>query len=647
MAVIQVVHCPNCGAPAEIRNPAIVQVTCAYCRTIFLWDWSSARDTGKRARRMPAISGLAIGTRGRLRDHAFTVIGRVRYAFGEGVWDEWFLERDDGSFLWLSEDMGRLILEKPVDLSVTYRPEEVRPGLRLRVGDRTFTVREVGRAHCIGAEGQLPFVVEPDETYPYANAVDETGRAFLSLEFDQRRGASAFLGVYLREEEITYERHTVVKRSRDIHELSCPQCGSPLELRGHVSDIVTIVCAACGANIHLSEDVARVVGLVQSKWTRYLTIPLGATGRLRGTPYTVVGRMLYEWEEDGVRGYNAEYLLYHPEKGYMWLAEADGHYALGRPIDTVPRPDPFQISRPKRRFTVRERSFQFFESGTLTVVYVDGALPWEARVGDRIRYAEGVAPPWLFTAEQVIVLRDDGTRVVREVEYFLSRYIPHEEVAAAFQVTLPRPRGVAPAQPYRPIPGHRWFTWIGLLATLLTMAACFRAATSGKTVLTQQFTLQDLMGREQMTPPFRVDRPEETLRVTVAAPMTNRYIDLSVAVIRDDTDTPTAVALQSDTVEYYEGYEDGEKWTEGSRSKGWMWRLPEPGRYRVLLTVHATDAAPSQSLTVRVQTGVHNLCCMPPLVLGWLLLPVTVWAHRRFFESRRWQPVLEDEDEDE
>jgi hypothetical protein len=54
---------------------------------------------------------LYVHTLNTCRDNTIVVMGRVRYSFGSGFWDEWFLEFNDGTIGWLTEDNHELALQ--------------------------------------------------------------------------------------------------------------------------------------------------------------------------------------------------------------------------------------------------------------------------------------------------------------------------------------------------------------------------------------------------------------------------------------------------------------------------------------------------------------------------------------------------------
>ena len=125
---------------------------------------------------------LYTGATGALSGARFEVLGRVRYGFQRGFWDEWYVQLEDGTNAWLTEDDHELALE-------TEREHQRVPGT-LSVGqvvtleDVAYLIREVGRTTCLGIEGQIPSDVLPDETYAYADGTSVDGAYTLGVEFD-------------------------------------------------------------------------------------------------------------------------------------------------------------------------------------------------------------------------------------------------------------------------------------------------------------------------------------------------------------------------------------------------------------------------------------------------------------------------------
>ncbi|MCB9487489.1 MAG: DUF4178 domain-containing protein [Deltaproteobacteria bacterium] len=178
------ITCPSCGAPHEIYNPGLAMFVCEYCDNAVYWDEGRIQDAGKQAVLPEGFTRLYRGATGSLFQRRFCVLGRARYSYGEGFWDEWYLEMHDGSVEWLTEDDGELSLQKQIDTPKDFSSRSPKVGAWLAVGDERFVVEEVGTAKCIGVEGDLPKVVTIGEEYRYADASSPDGRYNLSVEYD-------------------------------------------------------------------------------------------------------------------------------------------------------------------------------------------------------------------------------------------------------------------------------------------------------------------------------------------------------------------------------------------------------------------------------------------------------------------------------
>ena len=105
------IFCPSCGARHDIYNPGVITVVCDYCGTAVYWDEEKIETAGKQSILPEGFSRLYRGATGTLSQQRFFVLGRVRYSFGKGFWDEWYLEFNDGTLGWLIEDNHELSLE--------------------------------------------------------------------------------------------------------------------------------------------------------------------------------------------------------------------------------------------------------------------------------------------------------------------------------------------------------------------------------------------------------------------------------------------------------------------------------------------------------------------------------------------------------
>ena len=102
--------CPSCGAPVPVRSAALPYVTCGYCQTLIRRQGEGMEAVGKSAVLPFDVSPLQLGSTGSFGAVRFSVVGRVRWGWADGAWNEWLCDCSDGIPRWLSEAMGAFML---------------------------------------------------------------------------------------------------------------------------------------------------------------------------------------------------------------------------------------------------------------------------------------------------------------------------------------------------------------------------------------------------------------------------------------------------------------------------------------------------------------------------------------------------------
>lgn len=616
MSFVHSIQCPSCGANNDIRNPAIQQITCPYCQSLILLDENDAKLTGKKSRLIPSLAGLAVGVEGKYNNQSFTVIGRVQYKWIEGsdsgLWDEWYLEQEGGENVWLSEDSGELRLEKDVASGKQYKEASINVGHVFQAEGSVFSIREKRKARCVGAEGQLPFRVEPDEEYMFADGIDFSGRYTATIEFDLEEEASLYIGLPVSEEDLLYNRVETEIEAKNVATMQCPNCGSALNPRGKTEDIVNIVCESCSSRIKVDEGTAVAVGMMKAELAEEFLIPVGSEGELNNIKWLVAGRILYRWEEmdDGEieSGYNHEYLLYNEKKGYRWLAYDDGSWSMAKVSYEAPETSLFDVPD-NGNITLPSRTYSKHEEGELELVYVDGSLPWEAHVGSTVQYAEARGHGLIFTEERT------GSETTGEVEFYISHRLKTTTVYHAFG--LKKPKGRKPIKTRK----FRGSTWISVAAGIVLTYIAISAATTEELILDEQESLRTK--KEILSTPFKIERSGETIRVRLNTDLSNNWGQYGLALYRADE---KAILADDDFgLEEYHGYEDGEYWSEGNSGKSIRWRIQDPGIYRLFITQMEAGISNTQ-ITYQVYRNSMDSFWLWFIALAWFVLPTV-----RFF----------------
>ncbi|WP_448953686.1 DUF4178 domain-containing protein [Labrys neptuniae] len=205
--------CPSCGADVVFRSAQSVYAVCAYCQSMVVRTDVDVTSLGVMAALPEDMSPLQLGTGGVLDGLSFTIIGRLKIGWADGLWNEWHMLMDDGRRGWIGEAQGSFSvsfeepepLPRPVSeaiercLPVLKGKEvdaaKVRPGFTVELGGSEFRAVDIKLATCLGSEGELPFAAPKGRRTVAIDCVGTDGQ-FATLEHDGST-ANAYRGRYL------------------------------------------------------------------------------------------------------------------------------------------------------------------------------------------------------------------------------------------------------------------------------------------------------------------------------------------------------------------------------------------------------------------------------------------------------------------
>lgn len=118
------------------------------------------------------VSPIQIGTQGQYGGVGFSVVGRIRWGWAQGAWNEWLCLFDDGSNAWLGEAMGDFMLTREVAITDASDGmlREFAAGRTPQLGAPIiengvhYIASDIKTAHILASEGELPFRSTADWT---------------------------------------------------------------------------------------------------------------------------------------------------------------------------------------------------------------------------------------------------------------------------------------------------------------------------------------------------------------------------------------------------------------------------------------------------------------------------------------------------
>ncbi len=622
------VSCPACGGPVVFKTGTAVVSVCPYCRSVVARGDQRAEDLGKVAAVTETDSPLAVGLEGRYGGVPFHLTGRVQLGHAAGgTWDEWYAAFADGRWGWLAEAQGRFYLtfrEPHVAAAPAFGQLRLGQGIYAKHQLPPLTVTEIGEARPQAAEGEIPYRLEPDTVYSYADLSGPRAE-FATLDYSETPPL-LFVGRELELDELGFPAAALARRREARHveglQLACPHCGGALELRAP-DKTLRVTCPNCGSLLDAAQGQLRFLAALAPTRARP-AFPLGAVATFEGDPFTLIGFVRRSVEVDGVRYHWDEYLLYHPVRGFRWLVQSDGHWNYVRPLP------PGRVHTIGRRAVLDERDFKLFQENVARVDHVLGEFYWRIHEGEEVAFADYVHPPDMLSRE----LAHEGA--AREISWSLGTYTRPADIEAQFGVKdLPRPSpgSIAPNQPF---PYSRVYAYWGMLAAAaLLIGLAVMVAGPRRPVFAQRFTIPN-PGREGPTtffsPPLEVVG-RRNIQVTAQAPVDNSWVEIEGDLVNEETGLVQSFTLP---IEYYHGVDGGESWTEGSRRGAVYLSALPAGKYTLRLEFQRQPGA-SLPVDVTVREGVPRLTHWLVALAALSVFPAGVAIYHVRFTRKRWE----------
>lgn len=166
--------CPSCGAPITQNIPGSRMLCCTYCGQTSFVNADSLEAVGSKAPLIDYGSSFGIGKMGTFEGKEFQVLGRLRYEYEDGFWDEWYLSFFDGESMWVQEDDGSFVLfyyEEPLSYRVDFEGTRVGSTIAITEKINEVFVTSKSRASLQGGEGELPFRVSPGSQADFVDGI--------------------------------------------------------------------------------------------------------------------------------------------------------------------------------------------------------------------------------------------------------------------------------------------------------------------------------------------------------------------------------------------------------------------------------------------------------------------------------------------
>ena len=192
-------NCPQCGDVLNINIKYSKLTRCNSCKsTIFLED-DAIKNLGKMNLLSDEPSPLKLQQKFRYGEKEYFPMGKIRYSYELGFWEEWFVLDSQEKPYWISVDEGNLILEKRFDLpknEIQWIIKESRLSSTVTIQGKRYRVTEKDEGICQGFDGELPRAIKVSTKLNYLHLSSLEENWHITLE-EEEGEYMAYIGRWL------------------------------------------------------------------------------------------------------------------------------------------------------------------------------------------------------------------------------------------------------------------------------------------------------------------------------------------------------------------------------------------------------------------------------------------------------------------
>jgi hypothetical protein len=413
--------------------------------------------------------------------------------------------------------------------------------------------------------------------------------------------------------------------------VDCPNCDSSITLYDPAGSEFC-VCGFCQAYIQFVNEVPKRIKTLSPLQLKP-TIPLGAEGILQDISFKLIG---YIEKDEGNSAYPGwrEYVLYNYEKGYAILSEYNGHWNLI--FDKTYLPNLEKVVYGNGYVVYDGFEYKLFHKYKPRVLSSLGEFDWDI-VKERISTSEFIAAPYIISREVGL----GGNN--KDINYYFGEYLEPEIIADAFKLDVslfPAKVDILSNQPSKAYNNWKWslHTTLYLILALLLIELLVVWAKPEQVLVDSIYNLtyDPDKGVNEFKPfvssAFKVEDDSSPLEIGISSGLNNNWLETTIVLVNEVTNQTWEVTKG---IEYYQGVEDGESWTEGETSAEVLLSEIPKGKYH--LNIYTASGDPMRDvLAVKVVSNVTLWRNLLVCILVLCLFPAYTYLKMRSFERKRW-----------
>lgn len=617
-------QCPSCHTSII---PSSLQSNLIQCSCKQLWRISQGGYLMQAEVSLPhqvPHTYLQPGSTGNINGKNFTVTGRLAVREDGSTYNYWNICLSDGSVGLLAESYGHYSILIPEEGAVKIDEERIynylKAGNQIQLKPhKAFRLVRSRHYDYIFAEGEMyiPLLDGELSVFEFFSSDGE----YYEIHFYKDALSKAYRCSFFLPQELKFQNTINATAPRHFR---C-QCGKILSVHAH-HQTFSLTCESC-YNYYIYNPALRDYTRTNKQFKPVDPfIKVGTVGVMDNIEFKVVGYSRKQEKNDEQYEWN-EYTLYNPMQGFAYLSEFQGHWVY---VKEWPRP-PLITLVGENYFIENDNEFKLFNRYRYIVIGAEGEHIYDLRNAHEYFAEEYIHPPQILISEM-------GSM---EECWFYGEHFEAAEIEKRFSLHkgLPVQIGVGAVQPVALLNvGWLILTTVICMLFLTGIHFLFVANAQNRTIFEQTFYFanNDTNSVKFNTTKFKLNRRESNLEVKIASFLNNQWIEVNGTLVNSATGKEYSF---SKGVEHYHGYEDGEKWQEGSDSGDKLLTEIPVGTY--FLEMEATrskdgyNKPESFEISVCYDTPVHRNLLFPLLLVA--LAGLSTYIYFYYYDKQRWE----------
>ncbi|MFL9837077.1 DUF4178 domain-containing protein [Flavobacterium sp. ST-75] len=397
--------------------------------------------------------------------------------------------------------------------------------------------------------------------------------------------------------------------------VSCTECKTVTEAEIELK-VVNFACPECGSLFGYTADGSKKRLKTFEYTFKDVILKVGQRGKLNDTKYIVTGALVkkvaagYMWRE---------YILTSPDDEQLYLSESDGHWIAlheakeeaedGRSVGTV---------------TYDEMTLDIFSKSSAKIISAEGFFDFNIPEKN-VKMVEYINPPYLYSIEKI------GKT---ETGYF-GEHIAASKIKKAFGIeSMPSRIGVGMVQPFRFGARKMGIIFSCFAILILISHLLIYSGRTEQVVLRKKMEFSEFNNKDFVSDPFELKGGAAPLTISVQSDVDNSWASLQVALVNELTNEEVYATKD---VEYYHGYSEGERWTEGNGTEKFNLCGVSAGKYHLTITpTKPAEDSSNRQISVTAIWNVPTLWNVFMFIGIMLGIVVVAYIAQTFFEQRRW-----------